>query len=253
MTQKIWVLVLAIGLVLIILHEGQAFATDVGEHKKIVMVPNSVVLELLQPALLGSGIKVVHSLSCINALAIELSPNGTIEQASATLDNLLKSVLGLLASKVVVSNDLVGSVLRIARAPLEDVPLQETYGWGLEHIHVDEAHETSDATGSEVKIAVVDTGVDCGHPDLRLFIEGFNALPDGGVALHVTILLANSNQWYFKRLVKIPCHKTPYRCPHCLNLSSQSNRFCAGPSIKALKDKDLEFANGIRHRGGASW
>ena len=60
------------------------------------------------------------------------------------------------------------------------------------------------------------------------------------------ILLANSNQWYFNKLVKIPCHKTPYRCPHRLNLSSQSSRSCAGPNIKVLKDKDLEFANSIR-------
>src|SRR5215216_106166 len=60
------------------------------------------------------------------------------------------------------------------------------------------------------------------------------------------ILLANSNQWYFNSLVKRPCHKTPYRCPHRLNLSSQSSRSCALPNIKALKDKDLEFANSIR-------
>ena len=60
------------------------------------------------------------------------------------------------------------------------------------------------------------------------------------------ILLANSNQWYFNNLVKRPCHKTPYRCPHRLNLSSQSSRSCALPNIKALKDKDLEFANSIR-------
>jgi hypothetical protein len=30
-----------------------------------------------------------------------------------------------------------------------------------------------------------------------------------------------------------------------LNLSSQSSRSCAGPNIKMLKDKDLEFANSI--------
>jgi hypothetical protein len=41
-------------------------------------------------------------------------------------------------------------------------------------------------------------------------------------------------------------HKTPYRCPHRLNLSSQSSRSCALPNIKVLKDKDLEFANSIR-------
>src|SRR5215813_1963822 len=44
----------------------------------------------------------------------------------------------------------------------------------------------------------------------------------------------------------MPCHKTPYRCPHRLNLSSLSSRSCAGPNIKVLKDKDLEFANSIR-------
>src|SRR5262249_18505691 len=58
-------------------------------------------------------------------------------------------------------------------------------------------------------------------------------------------LLANSNQWYFNNLVKKPCHKTPCRCPHRLNLSFQPSRSCALPNIKVLKDKDLEFANSI--------
>jgi hypothetical protein len=31
-----------------------------------------------------------------------------------------------------------------------------------------------------------------------------------------------------------------------LNLNSQSSRSCAGPDIKVLKDKGLEFANSIR-------
>src|SRR5215471_11472948 len=57
------------------------------------------------------------------------------------------------------------------------------------------------------------------------------------------ILLANSNQWHFNNLVKKPCHETHCRCPHRLHLSFQSSRSCALPSIKVLKDKDLEFAN----------
>src|SRR5215470_2807455 len=60
------------------------------------------------------------------------------------------------------------------------------------------------------------------------------------------ILLANSNQWHFNNLVKKPCHETHCRCPHRLHLSFQSSRSCALPSIKVLKDKDLEFANSIR-------
>ena len=58
--------------------------------------------------------------------------------------------------------------------------------------------------------------------------------------------MANSNQWYFNKLVKRPCHKTPYRYPHRLNLSFQSSCSCVSPNIKVLKDKDLEFANSIR-------
>jgi hypothetical protein len=71
----------------------------------------------------------------------------------------------------------------------------------------------------------------------------------GRYANNGRILLANSNQLYFNNLVKIPCHKTPYRCPHRLSLSSQSSRSCTGLKIKALKDKGLEFANSIRSCG----
>src|SRR5215510_13544312 len=60
-----------------------------------------------------------------------------------------------------------------------------------------------------------------------------------------TILLANSNRWYFNNLVKKPCHKTHCRCPHRLNLSFQLSRSCAEPNIKVLKDKGLEFADSI--------
>jgi hypothetical protein len=70
--------------------------------------------------------------------------------------------------------------------------------------------------------------------------------------LNGRILLANSNQLYFNNLVKTPCHKTPYRCPHRLSLSSQSSRSCAGLKIKVLKDKGLEFANSIRAFSGGS-
>src|SRR5215471_11196191 len=66
------------------------------------------------------------------------------------------------------------------------------------------------------------------------------------VSFNEWILLANSNQLYFNDLVKTPCHKTSYRCPHRLHLSFQSSRSCALPNIKVLKDKDLEFANSIR-------
>src|SRR5215510_2653720 len=53
------------------------------------------------------------------------------------------------------------------------------------------------------------------------------------------------NQLYFNSLVKASYQKTPYRCSYRLSLSAQASRSCAGPNIKVLKDKDLEFANSI--------
>jgi subtilisin family serine protease len=48
------------------------------------------------------------------------------------------------------------------------------------HIGVDVAHqEMPRLTGEGVKVAVVDTGIDCGHPNLPRPIDGFNALPGG--------------------------------------------------------------------------
>ena len=175
MTRKTWVLVIASILVSVILIEGQVFATDEEERKKIVVFQRGTSSAVQRQVVTLSGSTVVHSLSFIDALAIKL-PVRNLDRALAFL--LDYTVLGV-HPVVGVYDDLVVSVLPITLAPLEEVPLQETYGWGLEHIHVDEAHRMSEATGSEVKVAVVDTGVDCGHPDLRLFIEGFNALPDG--------------------------------------------------------------------------
>jgi len=170
---------------LIILHKGQVFAAAAGERKKIVMVANSTELLLLQQVLQGSKIKVVHTLSFINALAIELRPDGTLAAALADLQNLVNIALGLGVS-VQVYDDLNVSVHPITPALPEEVPLTEMYPWGLVHIGADAAHqEIPSLTGTGVKVAIVDTGVDCGHPDLPTPLspfqefDGFNALPEG--------------------------------------------------------------------------
>src|SRR5262249_21621415 len=60
------------------------------------------------------------------------------------------------------------------------VPVPETYDWGLGHIGVDVAHQKwPGVQGQGVNVAIVDTGIACGHPDLPLPIDGVNALPSG--------------------------------------------------------------------------
>ena len=187
MTRKMWVLVIASVLVSSLLLEGQVFA--VGE-KKIVMVSNSIDFVLLKGVLLNqlNGINVVHTLSFVNALAVEIPLNKTVTD----LVNLVSGI-----SSAVVHNDLVFSVLPITPAASWEVPLPEAYDWGLQHISVDMAHQTWPAvTGSGVKVAIVDTGIDCMHPDLPI-ADGFNALPGGvsfcddhGHGTHITGIIA---------------------------------------------------------------
>jgi len=49
-------------------------------------------------------------------------------------------------------------------------PPEETLPWGVDRIDAELAWDTS--TGSEVKVAIVDTGIDLDHPDLQANIAG---------------------------------------------------------------------------------
>jgi subtilisin family serine protease len=177
MTRKTWVLVLASVFVSVILLEGQVFATDADDLKKIVVFQDGISLDVLQKVLALNGITVTHTLSFINALAITL-PASNAAQALAFLLNYKLPQTNTLAV-VGIYDDLMFSVLPITPALPWEVPLIESYDWGLARIGVDVAHqERPKLTGAGVKVAVVDTGVGP-HLDLPMIVEGFNALPGG--------------------------------------------------------------------------
>lgn len=85
----------------------------------------------------------------------------------------------------------------------DDVPVHiqaEVVDWGIEHIHADDVWETS--TGSGVTIAVLDTGVELTHDDIRHnLLPGYDFVnddadpsDDNGHGTHVTgILTAQQN------------------------------------------------------------
>ena len=157
MTRKTWVLVIASVLVSSIVLEGQVFAE--GERKKIVMLSNSTDLGLLLGVLqdplqnpLPNGINVVHPLSMINAVAIELPFNITVQEGLIDLQNLM---LGIPSVVYVVYDDLAVSVLPIIPAFPGVVSLiQDRYDWGLQRIDADVAHQEMPAwTGSGVRVS----------------------------------------------------------------------------------------------------
>lgn len=183
MTWKTLVLVIAGVLVSIILIEGQVCATDEDERKKaeerrkkIIVFQGRTPSAVRRTVVALSGGRVIHTLSFIDALAIELP----ILNLDKTLAFLLDyTVLGI-RPVIGIYEDLVVSVLPITPALPGEVRLRERYDWGHKHIGIDIAHEEMPTlTGAGVNVAVVDTGVACGHPDLPLIIDGFNALPGG--------------------------------------------------------------------------
>lgn len=174
MIRKTWVIVI-VGLLLSVSLLGKrAVATGAADRKKIIMVLDSTDLWLLKLLLWGSGIQVVHTLSLINALAIEAE--------LASLLNVLNFASMLGVSVVGVFDDLAVSVPPIIPALPGEIPRTEMYDWGLERIGVNAARqEMPKWTGAGVTVAILDTGVDCTHSDLPRIVKGFNALPGGGL------------------------------------------------------------------------
>jgi subtilisin len=117
---------------------------------------------------------VLHILSLINALAIELPAVGA-EAALAVLqvDPLVKRVDG--DPPIDMYDDGQGSDGSVTPAP---APVQEFYSWGHYMIGaVDVQTQNPNLEGDEVKVALLDTGVDPDHPDLKTrIIGGYNSL-----------------------------------------------------------------------------
>jgi len=154
--------------VLVMLLVGHAFADLNLEDRQKIVVFQPGTLESVQLLVVTlSGSQVVQTLSLINAIAIELPVNGIEEALTFLLDHLAVAE---------VLDDLITRVNRIIPvAPNEE----EVYDWGLVQIGVPTVHEEMPTrTGSGVTVAILDTGVDRRHPELRgNIVRGYNARP----------------------------------------------------------------------------
>jgi subtilisin len=120
---------------------------------------------------------VLNVLSLINGVAIQL-PAQSAAQALSTLqaDPTVEGVYDdpTIAAQGVGSISADGIVIFIQPAP---APTQEAYGWGLARIGISEIQaDYPGLDGSGVKVAILDTGIDINHPDLKPnIIGGVNA------------------------------------------------------------------------------
>lgn len=90
--------------------------------------------------------------------------------------------------------------VRVHALPMGSVVTEKGIPWGVKHIQAPQAWNRT--TGYRVKVGVIDTGVDFGHPDLRHSLErGINllhrmALPqdDNGHGTHISGTIAAANE-----------------------------------------------------------
>lgn len=126
------------------------------EHspRKIVVFNENIISEPAQIALVRkSGGIVIKPLRIINGMAVYLPP---------------KAVEAVLKEPGVLRIDDDVIVTAVGKPPAPQPT--ETLPWGVDRINADLAWTTT--KGLAIKVGIVDTGIDLGHPDLGVNIKG---------------------------------------------------------------------------------
>ena len=165
-------------LVMLLLLGGIVVAAPAGDRRRIVVFHESILVNVQQQVVALPGIKVLHILSLVNALAIELPATGTEDTED------IVALLRLLPGVDRVEDDPVIELQGAGSdggfvTPSAD-PAGEFYPWGIDWIGAADAREQNPwLTGNGIKVALIDTGIDPTHPDLRRnVIGGYNAMAE---------------------------------------------------------------------------
>ncbi|KYH31974.1 S8 family peptidase [Neomoorella mulderi] len=125
--------------------------------RKIVMFRKHRPLSSCHETVLKKGGRVVRELPLVHALAVRMPERGqSLEE------------LGLHPDVLLIEDDF--QVQTVALPAVRMRQREQTIPWGVERIGAPKAWQ--EAAGEKVKVAVLDTGIDAGHPDLKANIRG---------------------------------------------------------------------------------
>jgi subtilisin len=175
--------------------------------QRLVLCKPSVTLDACRAAAQTAGCAVVRELPSINAIVIKIPKNrvslqearlmGRTEVLTVEADdkiNWLKSADFVLPSPSAVMAPFVSSAAKktAKSATGPQIP------WGIQRVNAPAAWPTTQ--GARVKIAVIDTGIDSTHPDLKANVAGGwnatdavnpgNFMDDQGHGTHVSGTIA---------------------------------------------------------------
>ncbi|HAH08221.1 MAG TPA: hypothetical protein DCM05_17135 [Elusimicrobia bacterium] len=155
---------------------GLSVAAQAAEDKRLIIVfADGLEGESRQGVLERFSLKQVEDLGAFNAVLAE-APSGKYAPSSF---RLMSDPSILLAERDFYTNWIKGSVPSLQQVPLPT--LHETMAqlkkfekkdasngevpWGIARVNAEKAWTVTQGEG--VKVAVVDTGIDCAHPDLK--------------------------------------------------------------------------------------
>jgi subtilisin len=201
MKRMVWVSWIVSVVVAILFIEGIAVTARAVDLRRIVVFDTGIPADVQQQVVALSGGKVLHILSLVNALAIELPavrPAAALAflQAHPAVQRVEDDpVVGLQGA----GSDGAGSD-GVFVTPAA-APTKEFYPWGIDWVGAADVQELHpQLTGNVVTVALIDTGVDPSHPDLQQNIRGgYNAMAeqepsnwwdDNGHGTHVAGTLA---------------------------------------------------------------
>lgn len=160
-------------------------------ERKIVLfkpdVPQETQIELVR----SSGGRIIKMLPFINAAVAEFSRMDPQVEKLASMPELES-----------IEDDGYAKLLLCWSSPLQPYPRRQIVPWGVARVKATEAWERS--RGAGVKVAVLDTGVDVRHPDLRESLKGWTTAIPGtwagtdpnGHGTHVAgIIAARDNEF----------------------------------------------------------
>jgi hypothetical protein len=147
---------------------GVAFGHPAEGRRKIVVFQKWTSGQVQRLAVTLAGGRILHSLSLINAIAIEL-PTGGLAQALQVLQR--NPVVAGVYDDLVMGADHV-----ISMTPVEP-PATELFPWGVEQIGAPAVFDlVTSRSLSRPIVAIVDSGIDTTHPELSpLIVGGYNA------------------------------------------------------------------------------
>lgn len=130
-------------------------------ERKIVVFEKGSSASARYLALKKHGATEIHNLSIINASGVWLPPGKAKKLAAEN------SVVKVVDDPIMT---IIGKPIKKPKPPKTDTtePLSQPLPWGISHVNVNADDVWSISTGKDVKVAVLDTGIDLDHPDLNV-------------------------------------------------------------------------------------